>query len=93
MLLVKFRKRSEPDIDLGVNSSLIFGVIVAEYNSITSYYIKMYLYTYTHKQYLGLWILSLNHLEFHCREEEFRVRISNEHIFIENSPLGYCKPN
>lgn len=82
MLLVKFRKRSEPDIDLGVSSSLIFGVIVAEYNYITSYYIEMYLYTHTHIQYLGLWIFSLNHLEFQCGEEEFRVRISNEHLHI-----------
>lgn len=47
MIFVKFRKRSEPDIDLGVSSSFIFGVIVTEYNYITSYYTEMCLYTHT----------------------------------------------
>lgn len=43
-----FRKRSEPHKHLGVTSLLVIKVIVAEYNYITSYYIKMHLYTHTH---------------------------------------------
>lgn len=89
MIFVKFRKRSEADIDLEVSSSFIFGVIVTEYNYITSYYIEMCLYTHTHIQYLGLWIFSLNHLEFQCGEEEFWARISNEHLHIHRKfPTG-----
>lgn len=51
------------------------------------YYIEIHIYT--HSRYSGLWIFSLNHLEFQCVEEEFRVNISNEHLNIHrNFPTG-----
>lgn len=77
------------DTDLGFSHYLlIIGEIVAECKYITLLYIILRS-TYTHSQYSVLWIFSLNHLEFQCVEEEFRVNISNEHLNIHrNFPTG-----